>query len=149
QVVRRESLCRFVAVLGAMERQLLCREARVGDALRRGYRGHGILRTFALYEIEVRSISIVVEFFRLPHAQPFHEVAVPEVIFGRCDLFGKPGWVAGEVERLGGNYARGLMVLMVLADDRSGQHRDHNFRPCQPYEAHSLAERAAVVRRLE
>ena len=69
---------------------------------------------------------------------------MPSALARRGDLLGENQRVAGHVEGLGGDDARGLMIFVIFADYVVWQPREDHFRPRQPNESHDLFERLAV-----
>ena len=117
--------------------------------LRRRDRRHRVFGSLALHEVEVCRVGVVVQLLRLPGTQPLDQVPVPQTRLRFSQLLGEPRRVAREIERFRRHDRGRLMVLVILADDDIGEHRDDHLGTRHPDEAHRLRERAAVIRARE
>src|SRR5580704_3005363 len=85
----------------------------------------------------------VVNLFRLPRAQVVKVRLEP--LHRPCDLFGKRDWIASQIESLGGEHARRLVISVILADERARKKCENHFGTREPYETNELLQRGAVA----
>src|SRR5262249_4684079 len=100
-------------------------------------------RALAFELLVVARIRKEIDFLRLPRLEPFQQGFVHMAWF--CNLRGKSGWITGQIEGLGGDDARSLVVTVILADENSGKPGQYDVRPSDPNHANNVFQSLAVM----
>lgn len=81
----------------------------------------------------MRSIGEIVNFFYLPRMQAFGQIVDVFAIAWRSDLLRKDCRISGKIEGLVREYARRLMIAVILTGDVIGQPRGDHGGARQPH----------------
>ena len=103
-----------------------------------------IFRSISLVKFEVDRVREVIEFFRLPGTKSLAIVANVQPIAGRLNLLRKSERISSQIEGLGGENSRRLMVLMILSDNVVRHPRKNDLWPGQANQANDFVQRFTV-----